>query len=135
MGSGPGAAPGKGTSEQSRVEQDYSELHGFCDGVPAIGTDEVADRRRRVRERMAEVGIDALLLEAGPSLFYFTGVRWRQSERPLLYLLPLAGEATWVGPAFEAGSLREQVGGAEKLDLWQEHEGPYKALAARLGPF
>ena len=131
----PGTSAGPDQGTKTPDEPDFSGLQGFCDAVPGIGSDEYADRRRRVRERMAEAGIDALLLEAGPSLFYFTGIRWRQSERPLLYLLPLADEASWIGPAFEAGSLQEQVSGAGAIHLWEEHEGPNRALAARVGAF
>jgi len=108
---------------------DFSALAGFCEGASAITAEEHETRRLRARELAAESGFDAILLEAGPSLLYFTGVRWGLSERPLLYILPVDGEPRWLGPAFEAGTLREQAAGTGEVHLWQEHEGPYERFA------
>lgn len=101
-----------------------AQLRGFCDGVPAIDAAERAGRHARARELAQGLGVDALVLEAGPSLFYFTGVRWGQSERPLLYVIPSAGEPRWVGPAFEGGTLGERLPEGARVHLWDEHEGP-----------
>jgi Xaa-Pro dipeptidase len=41
---------------------------------------------------MAQNQIDAMYLEGGSSLFYFTGVRWGLSERPFIAIIPAKGE-------------------------------------------
>ena len=47
---------------------------------------------------MAENSIDAICLEGGSSMFYFTGVRWGLSERPFVAVIPAKGELAWVCP-------------------------------------
>lgn len=121
-------------SAAAQADEDFAGLAGFCDGVPEIAADEYAARRGRLCERIREAGFDAILVEAGASLFYLTGVRWGLSERPLLFLLPVDGEPRWIGPAFEAGTLREQADGIGSLELWEEHEGAYeRALSGKSG--
>lgn len=115
----------------------FAGLGGFCDGVSPIGPGEHADRRERARAQLRALGMQALIVEAGESLVYFTGVRWGRSERPLLWVLPVEGAPTFIGPSFEEATLRERIAGAS-LRLWHEHERAYalvgQALAeARLG--
>ena len=102
----------------------FAALAGFCDGVPPILADEYAGRRDRARAQLQALGLQALIVEAGESLLYFTGVRWGRSERPLLWLLPAVGAPTFIGPSFEEATLRELIGGAQ-LRLWHEHERAY----------
>jgi len=92
-----------------------------------------ADRRGRIdkaRRLMAEQHIDAILLEGGSSLFYFTGVRWGLSERPFVAVIPANGELAWVSPGFEEARAREliEIGGRD-LRTWQEDESPYRLVA------
>lgn len=110
----------------------FADLAGFCDGVPPIGADERLRRRERAQALLQEHGLSAMLLEAGDSLLYFTGVRWGRSERPLLYLLPARGAPVLVAPAFEDNTLRERAGDALPRLLWHEHESPYPRLAEAL---
>ena len=55
---------------------------------------------------MREQGIDALLVEAGSSLIYFTGVRWWRSERFTGVIIPADGDLAYVTPYFEEPSVR-----------------------------
>src|SRR3546814_5373118 len=72
--------------------------------APPIGAAERRARLAAAQARMAEIGADALLLNAGPSLRYFTGVAWSPSERLVAMLLPVAGEPRIICPAFAQGS-------------------------------
>ncbi|MEO1173139.1 MAG: Xaa-Pro peptidase family protein [Myxococcota bacterium] len=92
----------------------------------------LSERVDRCRAVLKTEGASALALEAGVDLEYLTGVRWRRSERPLLFVLPVSGEPFWVGPHFEEGTLRESRIGTGELRLWQEHESPYERLAEGL---
>lgn len=121
-------APGLPTSAPAAAQ--FGALAGFCDGVAAIGGAELASRREQARAQLKAFGLHALVVEAGESLVYFTGVRWGRSERPLLWVLPAVGEPTFIGPSFEEPTLREQIGGAG-LRMWHEWERPY-ALVGKL---
>ena len=68
--------------------------------------------------------VAALLVEPGSTLEYFTGIRWRRSERITAAIIPARGAVLVVTPAFEEPSVREtlQVGG--DIRAWDEHESP-----------
>jgi Xaa-Pro dipeptidase len=112
----------------------FAELQGFCDGTPAVLPDEHQERMARARALAKASGFDAFLVEAGINLGYLTGLRWGVSERPLLLIVPVEGEETWVAPAFEAGTLhRSGVSESAQLSVWQEHESAYQVAVAALG--
>lgn len=94
----------------------------------------VVERRERIAQAqwlMASQGLDAILLPAGTSLRYFTGVRWGLSERLLAAVLPREGEPVYLAPAFEEPKLRGLLTIGEEVRVWQEDESAY-ALAAGL---
>lgn len=68
-----------------------------------------AARRERARDRMAESGLDALLLTGGPNLAYFadaSGMLGAESgSRPMCYLLPREGTPTLLVHEFLAGGV------------------------------
>lgn len=111
-----------------------------ADGYPAaaiadaapIGANERRERLSRAQALMRKQGIGAVLVEAGSSLLYFTGVKWWRSERLTAALLPAEGELCVVTPAFEEPSIREmlQVGG--DVRVWNEHENPFAIVAGWL---
>jgi Xaa-Pro dipeptidase len=80
---------------------------------------------------MDEIEVEALIVGAGPSLRYFTGVGWNATERLVAMILPREGEPVMVCPRFELGSLEASLGVAAEIVLWEEHESPY-ALAAKV---
>ncbi len=100
--------------------------------VPPIG---VAERRARVEKAqrlMQAAGIDALLLEAGSSLLYFTGIEWWRSERFTGAVIPAEGEIAVVTPHFEEPSVRESLAFGDDVRAWHEHESPYALVAGVL---
>lgn len=115
-------------------QPDFAELTGFCADAVPITPAEHAERRARAQAALRAAGQSALIVEAGASLEYFTGVPWHRSERPLLLVLPADGPHTIVGPSFEQHTLRERTGDVA-LRLWSEHSSPYAAVAELLpGP-
>jgi Xaa-Pro dipeptidase len=78
-----------------------------------------------------------MVLMAGTSLNYFSGIRWWGGERLFALVLPAKGAAFYVCPAFEEGRAREQIANApdgEHADVrtWQEDENPYRLVAQGL---
>jgi len=98
---------------------------------PAIGQAELEARLERARTLMSDIGADALLIGAGASLRYFTGVGWGATERMVALVLPLRGRPAMICPAFELGSLEASLAIEADIRLWQEDESPL-ALAGQM---
>ena len=93
---------------------------------------ERAARRAKAQRLMSSGAINALLVEPGPSLSYFTGIQWGRSERLFAMLLPQRGEAVFICPAFEKERAEAQIGDRFKIRVWQEDESPYNLMAATM---
>ena len=101
-----------------------AELKSLTADAKPISSEERRARIAKVQTLMSERKVAALLIEPGSTLDYFTGIRWRRSERITLAIIPVRGEVVVVTPAFEEPSVREtlQVGG--DVRPWNEHESP-----------
>ena len=94
----------------------------------------VAERKARIskaQELMANEKIDALFLEGTTSCFYFTGMRWGQSERTFGVVIPAKGDIIYICPKFEEDRAKELIKpefGSE-IRCWEEHESPYQLIA------
>lgn len=100
--------------------------------APPIAADEYQRRIERARALMHVRGADMLLVAAGASLRYFTGIPWGASERLVALLLPPHGEPIVVCPAFEEGSLDAVLKIPARKRLWEEHEDPHALVAAAM---
>ena len=114
------------------AEPDLSALKDLTTATQPISAAERANRVARAQALMRAHGIGAVLIEPGSSLIYFTGVRWGRSERLTAAVLPVEGPALVVTPFFEEPSVRESLGVAAEVRVWQEDEDPLKLIAAFL---
>lgn len=89
-------------------------------------------RIAKAQAAMKKFGVKAMVLEPGPAMVYFTGVRWGRSERPFVAVLTGEGEPAYVTPGFEEARTREQVTVGKDIRIWQEDESPYQRVAAIL---
>jgi Xaa-Pro dipeptidase len=96
---------------------------------PPISAAERMQRIAKAQQLMRAAGLKALLVEAGSSLVYFTGVQWWRSERLTATLIPAEGEPVLVTPAFEEPSVRENLQVRADVRVWNEHESPFALLA------
>lgn len=112
-----------------RAEDRPSRLSGSP--VPITVAEREA-RIERARRLMRAQGIDALLIEPGASLIYFTGVEWYRSERLTAAILPVQGEIAIVTPFFEGPSVRETLAVPADVRVWEEDEDPLGLVAAIL---
>jgi Xaa-Pro dipeptidase len=99
---------------------------------PAITDDERRARIEKARRLMTDNGISAMFLEGGTSMFYYTGVRWGNSERTFGVVIPAKGELAWVTPGFEEQRARELIKFSNDVRVWQEDESPYEVIAGIL---
>jgi len=107
-------------------------LKPMTDGIVPISADERRARIEKAQRLMADNKLDAIYLEGGSSMFYFTGVRWGLSERPFVCVIPARGGLGWVCPGFEEQRARELVGADADVRVWQEDESPYRQIAGLL---
>jgi len=114
----------------STAQAELADLKPWPQPAPPISLRERQARLARARELMAQIGADALIIGAGASLRYFTGVGWNATERLVAMILPREGAPRMICPRFELGSLEASLGIDAEMLLWEEHESPY-ALAAR----
>jgi Xaa-Pro dipeptidase len=113
----------------STAEAELAALKPWPNPAPAIAAAERAERMARTQALMGEIGADAIVVGAGPSLRYFAGVGWNSTERLVAMILPREGAPVMICPRFELGSLQASLGIEAPIALWEEHESPY-ALAA-----
>src|ERR1043165_4018905 len=97
--------------------------------APKITDAERQQRIDKARRLMAENGIDAIVLEGGTNMFYYTGVRWGNSERTFAVVIPQKGDLAWVTPGFEEARARELIPHPVDVRAWQEDESPYRLIA------
>ena len=107
-------------------------LRPLTGGVVPIADAERKGRMDRARRLMADQRIDALVLEPGSGMHYFTGVAWSLSERPFIAVLPAKGELAFVCPGFEEARARELIRFTDDVRVWQEDESPYRTIAGIL---
>lgn len=108
------------------------KLKNITSGAQPITVDERKARLAKAQRLMQQAGIDALLLEAGSALVYFTGVRWWRSERFTGAVIPAQGDFAIVTPYFEEPSVRESMSFGEDVRTWHEHESPFALVAGVL---
>jgi len=114
------------------AEPDLSGLANIAAGTAPIGETERSARIARAQGLMKANGIGAVLIEAGSSLIYFTGVRWGRSERLTMAVLPVEGDPCIITPFFEEPSIRQTLGVPAEVRVWQEDEDPLKLVAGFL---
>ncbi|WP_417623393.1 M24 family metallopeptidase [Paremcibacter congregatus] len=109
----------------STAEIELNKLQDMTADITPIGAAEYSARIARAQKLMQEKGIDALYLNAGTSMSYFTGTDWHPSERMVGALLPASGALTYIAPMFEIGTLELYMGVKGAVRGWEEHESPY----------
>jgi len=109
----------------STTERELASLSPWANPAPVITAEERARRMDRARELTGRMGADAILIGAGASLRYFTGVAWGATERLVAMLLPVQGDPVFICPAFELGSFEASLTiPATDIRLWEEDESP-----------
>lgn len=108
-----------------------NSLQPMTDGVVPITVDERKQRIAKAQELMAKAQLDGIFMEGTTACFYFTGMRWGQSERTFGVVIPAKGAIAYICPKFEEDRARElllPVFGDE-VRCWEEHESPYSLIA------
>ena len=116
-------------SNQIAKAKSTNILKPITGDVVPISLSEREARISKAQHLLSENRINALVLEAGTGLKYFTGISWWPSERTMVAIVPAKGEVKYVCPAFEEARLREQVSIGRDVYVWQEDESPYQLIS------
>lgn len=108
----------------STIETELARLSAWADRAPAITAEERAARMDRALALTDDLGADALLVDAGASLRYFTGLPWGQTERLVSMLLAPGRKPIMICPHFEIGTLEADLAVPVEIRSWQEDEDP-----------
>jgi len=125
LGAGQTVAQEHGASASAHF--DAATIKAIRDRIHPIGPDELKARQEQARRYMKDNAIDAIFVEGGTTLEYYTGLKWWLSERLFAMVLPQRGEPFFVCPKFEEGRSREKLGDV-KIYTWEEHEKPIERI-------
>lgn len=115
--------------QQGSQPEAIRRLRRMTDNVLPISAEERNGRIDKAQRLMREQKIDAIYVEPGSSMFYYTGMRWGTSERMLAMVIPQKGEIAWVCPKFEEERARELITMGKDIRTWEEDESPYQRVA------
>jgi len=118
------SADEKSTTTETKGSIPADVIKRITEMIKPITKEERKIRIEKARELMTENKIDAIFMEGGTSLDYFTGASWGRSERLFGMLLPQKGEPLFIAPKFEESRAKEQTGNA-RVFTWEENESPY----------
>ena len=93
------AVAAAGLANAQEVPEAIRKLRPMLDGVVPITDDERRARVAKAQRLMQENKLDAIVLESGTSMFYFTGTRGSTGERVFALVIPAKGELAWVVPS------------------------------------
>ena len=120
----------KTSTEKSATVSAMDGLQSMIKDVAPISVKERQDRIAKAQRLLTEQKIQALVLDAGTSLLYFTGIQWWPSERTMVAVIPAKGEVFYICPGFEESRLRESIKIGKEVHAWQEDESPYALIAS-----
>jgi Xaa-Pro dipeptidase len=115
--------------QQRELPDPIRKLRKMTDGIVPISLDDRRARIENARRLMRANRIDAIYIEPGSTMFYYTGMRWGTSERMLAMVIPVGGEIAWVCPKFEEERARELIKIGNDIRTWEEDESPYQRVA------
>jgi Xaa-Pro dipeptidase len=124
---GSGKAFAQETTAAATGHFDAGTIKALRERIRPIDAEELLARQEQARRLMKDNAIDAIFVEGGTALAYFTGLSWWLSERLFAMVLPQTGEPFFVSPKFEEGRAREKLGDA-KIYTWEEHEKPIELI-------
>lgn len=91
------------------IPADIVKLRPMVDGIKPITDAERDLRVQKARRLMREQNLAALFVEAGSTLFYFTGTRGVNGANLFGCVLPLEGEPVWLIPEDSVQRLRGDI--------------------------
>ena len=115
--------------QQANQPEAIRRLRRMTGGAIPISVAERMSRIEKARKLMRDHRIDAIYVEPGSSMFYYTGMHWGTSERMFAMVIPAKGDIAWVCPKFEEERARELIKMGTDIRTWEEDASPYERVA------
>jgi Xaa-Pro dipeptidase len=125
-GTAAGAEPG---APDAKLPASIRALESVTSRIVPITDGERRGRLARAQALMGEYKMDAIYMDGGSTLDYYTGMHWWTSERLMGMVLPKSGDPVYITPAFEKSRALEQIRFGHDVRTWQENESPYALVA------
>ncbi len=116
----------------STAQQELAKLSDMTGNVVAIKHEEFVDRIAKAQQIMQTEGIEAIYVNAGTNLYYFTGIRWGVGERMVGAVIPAKGDVEFIAPNFELDTLLGFMNVKGKINTWHEDESPSELIVTML---
>ncbi len=125
------ANPFTSSTASSELPKAIRDLQPMTDGIVPISKEERKQRIAKAQELMQKNRMDAIFMEGTTTCYYYTGMRWGQSERTFGVVIPAKGAIAYVCPKFEEDRARELIlpEFGDEVRCWEEHESPYAVIA------
>lgn len=112
----------------STIEVELNAIKPVAHIIKPIQEAEYKSRIQKACELMKLQNAQAMYLNAGTNLLYFTGTHWYASERMVGAILLPNGDLHYIAPNFEKGTLLDFMAIEGEIHCWEEHESPYLLL-------
>lgn len=116
----------------STAERELAKISDMTLHVKPINKEEYISRIKKAARLIIENGFEALYLNAGTNLYYFTGTQWGVSERMGGAILTPDGSLHYISPGFEKGTMENFMLLQGEIHTWEEHESPYQLFGTIL---
>ncbi|RYD69224.1 MAG: aminopeptidase P family protein, partial [Sphingobacteriales bacterium] len=116
----------------STASVELDKIQNRTHGLQPIALQEYEARLKRATDFMAQHSVNALYINAGTNLYYFTGTLWNASERMVGALLFDDGTLQYIAPKFEEGTFKKYRKVEADINCWEEHESPYALISQLL---
>lgn len=113
-------------------EEALSKLTNMVENIQPIQAAEYQQRLAKAQDLMVQAGLEAIYLNAGTNLYYFTGTKWYASERMVGAILTNKGHLEYIVPQFEIDTFKGFSLIEAAIVAWEEHQCPYQLVSLRL---
>ena len=103
---------------------ELAKIQPLKSSVNPIQKAEYKQRIHKICGLMKANNVEAIYINAGANLLYFTGTHWNASERMVGALLLPNEEVHYIAPNFEKGTIQEFLEVEGTIHCWEEHENP-----------
>ncbi|MCV6628482.1 MAG: Xaa-Pro peptidase family protein [Flavobacteriaceae bacterium] len=112
----------------STAEKELEKIADRTANAVPISRNEYLSRIDKAVSIMITRKMDALYINAGSNLLYFTGIPWNASERMVGAILLQDGSLHYIVPKFEEGTFLKYCKVQAPIHCWEEHESPYQLV-------